>query len=759
MRVPVVLSPVRWPRRPAAGARSRRRLTGFGLLALVGIATAPLPQAGAATAPCPAGSARPWCDPARSPDERAGLLLAAMTKQERIELLGGDELVGAIGLPGTHTGTLRGVSRLGLPTVHLTDGPAGIRSGRATALPAPVLVASSFSRSTAAAASTVLGTEAVARGNDVVLAPSLNMVRTPLGGRTFEVLGEDPYLAGQLAATQVHTLQSLGLIANVKHFAVNNQEGASTTPLGNLVAIGDLGSRFSVDARVDERTLREIYLPAFEATIKEGGALSVMCAYSRVNGVYACENRHLLTDILRDDWGFQGTVIADYGAAYSPARALKAGLNLDIWPGILLSPTTVGWSLLTGAVRQSTVDQRARETLRALFAGGVFDRPRGAAPTGIDVGAHDDRAARIAEDGMVLLRNERAALPLSPDTPGTIAVIGPEASMNKGGGGSSATAALRTTTPLGGLRARFGASRIAYSNGRDRARAARLAKGAAAAIVIVGDRASEGVDKPCLGLNCGQFDQIDRDALIEAVAEANPRTIVVLQTAGPVLTPWRERVAAILEAWYPGQAGGRAIARLIAGDAEPRGHLPLTFPASAADGPTDGDASRYPGVSTGSRIGHTATYSEGVLIGYRWYDAKQLSVAYPFGFGLSYTSWALSNLRIDAGSPATVRVTVTNTGSRTGTAAPQVYVGLPAPAPGATQAPWQLRGFDRVTLQPGASRDVAFQLTDRDLSSWSTAAGDWRIAPGCQRIAVGFSSRDLPLRGAVSRGTVGGDCG
>ncbi len=748
---------------PAGAARRRRsRLRALGraataafVLATTGAAALP---AGAsaqvdAGAPCAIRLGRPWCDTGLTPDARAGLLLQAMTQQERIGLLGGDELLGVLGQAGTHTGTSNGILRLGVPTVHLTDGPAGVRSGSSTALPSPMLVAASFDPAAASADYGVLAAEAKAKGNDVVFGPGVNMLRTPLNGRTFEYLGEDPHLASRIAVAEIRRMQADGVIADVKHFAANNQEGVGDTPAeGSLAGSSTTGNRMTVDARVGERALRELYLPAFEAAVKDAGVLSVMCAYPRVNGTYACENGPLLTDVLRRDWGFKGQVLADYGATHSTAASLEAGLAFEPWPGINLGPLAVNAALGRGEVDQATIDQRVLETLRTLFAGGVFDRAPYPEDGAIDADAHDRTVGEVAERGMVLLRNTSAALPLDPAGTGRVAVIGPEADEVKGGGGSSATAALRPTSPLAGLQARYGADHVTSDDGSDAARAAEVARGADAAVVVVGDRAIEGVDKPCLSLNCGQSDGVDRDALVRAVAAANPRTIVVLETSGPVLMPWRDQVGAILEAWYPGQAGGRAIARLLAGDAEPSGRLPATFPVDEADEPTAGDTTRYPGVPDGTGIGEAATYSEGTLIGYRWFDAKAKPVAYPFGFGLGYTTFALSDERIEDGATVTVRATVTNTGARRGSTVPQAYVGLPAPAPGEEIAPWQLRGFEKVTLEPGASREVSFALDERALSSWSTAEHGWRIAPGCQRIAVGLSSRDLPLQGGVTRG-------
>jgi beta-glucosidase len=689
---------------------------------------------------------RPWCDTQRSADERAGLLLGALTLEEKIGLLAGDELTGVQGRENAHTGTSNGVDRVGLPPVYFSDGPVGVRQGKATGMPSSMTVASSFDPAVAFRHAAIVGDEARRKGNDVVFAPAVNMMRTPLNGRTFEYFGEDPFLAARIAASWTKGVQSEGVIANVKHYAVNNQEGVGTRPPGSPLGVPVTGSRMTVDAQVDERALREIYLPQFEAAVKEGGAGSVMCAYPRVNGIYACENEHLLEDVLKRDWAFPGFVLTDYGAAKSTVNSLNNGLDLDIWPGFAYRPELVRAALATGQVAESTVDEHVRRILRTLFAFGFFDREAYRLDTGsIDQAAHDRAAAELEQQGMVLLENDGGILPLDAGRVGKLALIGPEAQTILDGGGSSAIDEFKLTTPRQGIEARLGADRVAFDDGSDRARAAATAAGADVAVVVVGDRMTEGSDKPCMGLGCGQADSVDRDGLIEAVAAAQPNTVVVLQSGGPVLTPWRDKVKGLLEAWYPGQNGGTAIARVLFGDAEPAGRLPATFPLREADEPTAGDPEKYPGV------GERVTYKEGVLIGYRWFDQRRLGVAYPFGHGLTYTTFRFGRLRVRRGATVRASVAVTNTGARAGTAVPQAYVGMPAPGEGLVQPPWQLKGFSRVRLAPGETKRVSFALGSRAFSYWDTAAGDWRVAPGCYEIGVGASSRDLPLRAVVSR--------
>ncbi|MDX6649341.1 MAG: beta-glucosidase [Solirubrobacteraceae bacterium] len=691
-------------------------------------------------------AARPWCDTRLSPDARAELLLQALTREERISLLAGDELTGVAGREGTHTGTSNGVARVGLPNIYFSDGPVGTRQGKATGMPSPLSLAASFDPELAKRHAAVVGDEVKKKGNDVVFAPAMNMQRTPLNGRTFEYFGEDPFLSARIAVGWTHGVQAQGIIANAKHFAVNNQEGAGPQPPGSPLGAGVAGNRLSVDARLDERTLREIYLPQFEATVKEGRAGSVMCSYPRVNGQYACENSHLLEDVLKGDWGFRGFVLTDYGAAKSTSNSLNNGLDLDIWPAIAYRPELVNASLASGQASEATVDEHVRRQLRTLFAYGFFDRPAYVDDTSkIDQSAHGAEAAAIEEQGVVLLKNERALLPLDAARVGKVALIGPEADAIKDGGGSSAIDEFKLTTPRQAFAARLG-SRLVYHDGSDRAAVAEVARGADVAIVVVGDRMSEGSDKPCMDLSCGQTDGINREALIEAVAAAQPKTLVLLQSGGPVVTPWRDKVPAILEAWFPGQNGGTAMSRVIFGDAEPGGRLPTTFPVSEADEPTAGDPEKYPGV------GETVRYKEGVLIGYRWFDEMRKPVAFPFGFGLTYTTFSYSDLRLEpaAGNDVRGSALVRNTGPRAGTAVPQLYVGMPEPRPSIVQPPFQLKGFSKVALAPGASRRVTFTLDDRAFSYW--AGSRWEIAPGCYRVGVGAHSRDLPLQGIVGRG-------
>ncbi|MGH2953560.1 MAG: glycoside hydrolase family 3 C-terminal domain-containing protein [Solirubrobacterales bacterium] len=558
--------------------------------------------------------------------------------------------------------------------------------------------------------------------------------------------------------------QSRGLIATVKHYAAYNQEG--TGPLADMAqpgmtlqALGILateGNRMGVSANVDERALREVHLPPFEAAVTTAGAGAVMCSYNRVNGTHACQHPGLLDEVLRGDWGFEGFVLADYNAAHDAGESLRAGLDFEPWPGFVYSPAAVRAALLSGGASMADVDRSVRRYLRTLFAHGALDRPAHEADEElIDKKAHASAARRIAEAGTVLLRND-GLLPLRARRLDSIAVIGAAADEFVTGGGSSEIDPFSYTTPLAGIARRAGAVPVVHDDGSDLARAATIASEADVAIVIAPAYLTEGVDRRCLSLDCPPV-WGDQDALIEAVAAANPRTAVVLESGGPVLTPWRARVGAVLSAWYPGAEGGTAIARVLFGDVDPGGRLPVTFPEREADLPTAGDPRRYPGVD------NQVSYSEGVFVGHRWYDERRIRPAFAFGHGGSYTRFRFADLRLRAsgegarrGELARVSVAVTNAGRRRGVAVPQLYLRLPEPRPAVTQPPQALKGFAKLKLAPGATRRAQFRLDRRALSYWDVERDRWRIARGCYRVLVGRSSRRLPLRGTLA---VGRACG
>ncbi len=716
------------------------------------------------TAPARAGTTSrcgtySWCNTSLAPLTRAHLLLMAMSQTDKVNLLTG-----------------AAAPDVGLPAVKFTDGAlgaGGLGSGAsgATAMPAGIALAANFDPNMAHAYGAVVGIEARHRGFDGVWGPTVNIMRTPLGGRTYEGYGEDPYLATTTSVGWINGLQAQGVMADVKHFAANNQEGQiGVSPLTGL-----LGGRLFVDAVVDQRTLHEIYFPAFEGAVKQAHVATVMCSYNQVNGQYACADPALLTQTLRQAWGFGGFVFSDAGACHETAADLAAGTNLDIL-GTCYSPLLVDLALADGSVSQATLDQRVLETLRTLFVYGFFDHAPYVANTALDNVAGDAAVAdRVAAGGTVLLKNN-GVLPLSAGKDHSIAVIGPAANQYIHGNGSSQVTPWLTTTALAGIQHRAAESGIpvSYADGSNVAQAVAAARRASVAIVVAADTESEGVDKPCMSLTplCDggqatppaplstQLAFGNQDALIRAISAANPNTVVVLETGAPVLTPWRNSTAGLLEAWYPGEDGGTAVAHVLFGDTDPGGRLPATFPQRPGDIPTAGSLSSYPGLPGPQDLLGQETYSEGVMVGYRGYDNRGIAPAFPFGFGLSYTKFSFSNLAVasipDNGTnTATVTLTVTNTGNRAGLAVPELYVGLPSPQ-GVPEPPQQLKGFDKVELKANQSRRVTFKLDTRSLSYWDTTTSSWRVAPGCDAISVGSSSRQLPLRGFLSQG--GGTC-
>jgi beta-glucosidase len=690
----------------------------------------------------------PWCNTSLSPDERAGLLVGALTLDEKISLLAGSDAAG-------HTGASAAIPRLDVPPTYVTDGPVGVRQGStpATALPGPTAAAATFSERLAFLHGETIGNEAKGKGNDGVLAPTVNMMRTPLNGRSFEAYGEDPFLVSRTAVGWIKGAQSQGVFATVKHFAANNQEGydpsgqtgGGTLPLGG----GSVGARYIENSIVDERTLREVYLPQFEAAVREAHSGSVMCSYNRLNGQYACANKHLLTDILRNDWGFKGLLMSDWFLAthkQDTATNLNNGLDLEMPNPNSYDPNSVKLALATGQSTEAEVTEHARNLLRTMFAFGLFDRagyPND--ENRIDKAAHARTAQQIEESAITLLRNKDGALPLDAGKLGSVAVIGAAAKTNVVGGGSANVTPYSNVTPFDGITRRAGGGvQVKYDDGSDAARAADVAKGSSVALVFAADYEVEGTDRQCLSLECPNK-YGDQDALIRAVAASQPNTIVVLQTGAPVLTPWRDSVKGLLEAWYPGEQGGTAIARMLFGDVNPSGHSPATFPKQDGDIPTAGDPEKYPGQ------GENVFYKEGLLIGYRWYDAHGIQPAYPFGAGLSYTSFSYSGLEMsdpDTGGTVTASFTVKNTGERTGDAVPQLYLSAPSTA-AVSEPPKWLAGFNRVTLAPGKSARVKIAIRQRSRQYYSPAANGWKDLQGCMPVLIGTSSRDIVLRGTT----------
>ncbi len=727
-------------------------------MSLVASAALMLPAVGiAAEAPGPgspcAGSANPWCNTSLSPDERAQLVLAAMTQAEKFDFMAGEGLLGL----GGHTGRNAGIPRLGVPEVDQTDASAGVRQGEATAMPAPIALAATFDQDLARRYGALVANEAKNRGNDILLGPGVNIMRIPGNGRNFEYFSEDPELAAEVAVAYIEGTQGEGVIADVKHYALNNQEGLP----------GPVGSRHLVNAIVDERTLREIYLPAFEAAVKDADVGTVMEAYNRVNGAYMTENCPLVVDVLKGDWDFAGFAISDYFVAQqSTVDSANCGNDLEEPSPVHYTPELLGAAVASGQVSQATIDDHVLRQLRTMFAFGLFDRAPFPEAGAIDFAGHGATARKVAGRAMTLLKNRGGRLPLDPGSVERIALIGEAADEYAVGAGSSQVDPIHApVTPLDGIRSRAAAAGITvvYDDGTDPARAAQVAAAADVAIVVAATHEGEGAggDRPCLSLApaCNPPPPIDldgpgplygdQDAVIAAVGAAQKDTVVVLESGTPVLMPWLRRVKAVLEAWYPGQEGGDAIAAVLFGAVNPAGRLPVTFPKSEADTPFAGHPERYPGIND------TATYSEGVFMGYRHYDQHRIKPLFAFGHGLSYTQFRFSDLRVQrapgkrGGAFAKVSLAVTNTGDRRGVAVPQLYLGLPS-RPGVRQPPKALKGFNPIELARDQARRVRFKLDRRAVSYWDAEAHEWRLASGCVRVLVGRSSRKTPLEGTLA---------
>jgi beta-glucosidase len=648
-----------------------------------------------------------------------------------------------------HKRYVPGIPSLGIPPLVVTNGPAGAGPGDdpvqqpATALPAPISLAASFDAALADQYGRVTGQESADLGNNLLEGPDVNIVRVPQAGRTFESLSEDPYLTSRIGTAEIEGIQSRpGMIAEVKHFDAYSQETYRNTPQDNNI--------------VSDRVLHEIYDPPFQQAITKGHAQSVMCSYASINGVYSCQDPYLLQTTADQRWGFDGFVQSDFGAVHSTVSSALAGMSLEMPTGVYYA-APMEQAVEDGQVPIETVNQLLVDRFAAMIRAGLFSHPVATSP----IPAQQDGAFSLsaAEQGMVLLKNDQRQLPLAAGALHSVAVIGPYAgAAMTGGGGSSHVDPLYTVSPVQGIKNVVGAGvNVTYDDGSDTAAAAAAAKSADVAVVMVGDTQSEGADQKSLSLSGNQ------DALVQAVAAANPHTIVVVKSGNPVLMPWLSQVPAVVEAWYPGEEDGDAVAAVLFGKVNPSGKLPVTFPVSESQTPTS-SPSQYPG--TNGQV----NYSEGLGVGYRGYDAENITPMFPFGYGLSYTTFAFSRLKVDpplvrnavSGPGAsscgcngqgtrlgTVSATVTNTGKVAGAEVAQLYLGDPAVA---GEPPRQLEGFAKVYLKPGQSTRVTFPLTGHDLSYWDDAANGWVVPDGTFGVYVGDSSApaNLPLRGSLT---------
>lgn len=667
---------------------------------------------------------RPWMRSSLAAEQRADLLLQAMTVEEKITMVHGVDprpIQGYVGYVPENT-------RLGIPALRLADGRAGVGNGAkdVTLLPAPIAASSSWDTHLMRQFGEVLGNEEWRKGTNVALAPSIDVVRVPEWGRTFESYGEDPYFNGQMAIAEIQGIQSQGPIADANMYLTMNQED----------------NRFKEDSIVDRRTLHEIYLPPFEAAIKEGNVGTVMCAYVKTNGSYSCESPYLLTTLLRKQLDFEGWVMSDWGATHSTVASANTGLDQEM-PDAKYYGVSLKAAIASGQVSMATLDEHVRRILVTMFRFGLFDKPQtGTWDSSVRTPEHGAFSLQAAEQGTVLLKNANGLLPLSDGQ--SIAVIGAAggAKPKASGGGSSGMVAPYVISPVEGVRKRGEAhAQVSYDDGSDPARAAEVAKAAKVAIVFVNTDDSEGRDRPNLELPNHQ------DELVEAVAAANPNTVVVLNTGGPVLMPWIDKIRGLIEAWYPGQEDGTAIAAILYGDVNPSGKLPLTFPLTADEIPTS-TATQWPGENGNS------TYSEKLDVGYRWYDAHHVQPLYPFGYGLSYTTFRLSELRVIpemihgkmSKRSVLVELQVRNTGKRVGAEVIQVYVEQPDRN---GEPPRQLRAFTKVNLKPGQRQSIRLELSSRSFEIYDPDLHAWKMPSGKYQILAGTSSRDLPLQGQV----------
>ena len=709
-----------------------------------GLVLASAAPAGLARAP----RAQAWLDATMSPDARARLLVAALTLDEKVAIMHGIGTETGMGYVGLHTGAVPPIPRVGFPGLHFADGPLGVHAPGipATALPAGVALAATFDPEAARAYGAVVGREARATNNDVVFGPMVNMAREYRAGRNFETYGEDPFLAAEIAVADVQGIQAQGVMATTKHWIAYNQEIESNTTVPGT----------AVDAVIDERTLHEIYMPAFEAAVQQGGTASVMSAYNKVNGAYNAENCPLLRDTLKAVLGFDGFVVSDYDSTHGSALDVTCGNDIELPDGT--NYQNLQADVAAHRVSVAAIDAAVLRVVRQAFAFGVFER----APCAqvdhcfpVNAAAGGAVARRVAQESTVLLKNNPVSgaplLPIDPAHVHSIALVGPGADKVTKGHGSSEVVPLYEVTPLQGITARAGGINIMFSTNA----ATQLANAAAAdlAVVFVGDSAGEGADRDCIALTCpGWTDfQATADAVVTATAAVNPHTVVVLSSGAPDLLPWESLVPAMVQSWYPGEEQGNAIASVLFGDFNPSGRLPVSFPRLESDQPAF-TPQQYPGIA------NEAQYSEGMYIGYRHFDKTATAPLFSFGHGLSYTTFSYSNLAVAAvpsggvpvsrtglgGATGMISFDVTNTGNRAGSDVPQLYLGAPA---GATvdEPVRQLAGFKRVSLRPGETARVHLPVPVRAVSYYDVGRHGWTPLPGCHQVEIGSSESKIRL--------------
>ena len=704
---------------------------------------------------------QPWMDTAKPADQRAAAVVAAMTLDEKLALVMGytdpeqlmkepDDIVSpaikadvkANHIKGS-AGYIAGIPRLGIPAQWQTDASIGVRVAgmERTALPSSLATAASFDPKITEMGGIMIATEARASGFNVFLAGGGNLAREPRNGRNFEYTGEDPLLTGRMTGGLINGIQSQHMVSTMKHWAVNDQESQRTT----------------VDAAISKQAMRQSDLLAFEMIYDLSNPGSVMCAYNLINGDWACENDYLNNHVLKQDWGFKGYVMSDWGAVHSSAKAANAGLDqFTGYPccghhGAFFSAKSLKAEINAGAIPMSRIDDMAERILWPLFAKGVVDNPVKVTP--IDFEADAIVSQKAAEASLVLLKNDGNLLPLAGVK--SIAMIGGHADKGvMAGGGSSGVTPIggnavpglepktwpgpvvfMPSSPVEALKAAKSDSTITYISGDDIKKAAALAKTSEVAIVFVTQFMGEGIDNP-LELPGNQ------DALVAAVVKANPHTIVVIESGGAILMPWAGKVPAILEAFYPGARGGQAIANILTGQVNPSGHLPISFPASNkqlahAD---------IPGFHKPDGIKVAITYDEGAAIGYKWYDVKDYKPLFAFGHGLSYTTFATSAAIATADGPNDVSVggSVTNTGKRAGAAVMQVYISPAEWQAAGWEAPKRLVAFQKVELAPGQGQNFTAKVDPKLLATYDDTTDSWVVKGGVYHVMLGQTSDNLP---------------
>jgi beta-glucosidase len=689
----------------------------------------------------------------QSPDSRAQAVLRQLTLDEKIALLHGNGMAhnGQWQMPLTPltnggAGYTEGVPRLGIPALVISDAAYGVRSsgenGRySTALPSCLGLASSWDRDAAYEYGALIARELRAQGFNMSLGGGVNLTREPRNGRTFEYQGEDPILAGTMVGHLIKGLQAQHVLGNVKHYAINDQETG----------------RDFVNAIISKRAMQESDLLAFHIGLRISDAGAVMCSYNVVNGDHACENSYLLTDVLKKQWGFRGYVLSDWGGTHSTVKASAAGLDQEQPMGDYFGPA-LKEAVKAGKVPMSELDDHVLRILRSEFATGIVDHP--VQTSVVDAEGGLEIAQRLEEQSIVLLRNEGALLPLDATKLKSVAVIGAHADVGMISGGGSAQVdppggnaiappGMGATTwqahiwfpasPLKAVRAKLPGAKVEFNSGENLAAAAELAKNSDVAIIFAYQWESEGDDLANLSLPDGQ------DALIARVSAANRRTIVVLETGTAVTMPWAGQVGGIVEAWYGGSRGNVAVANVLFGDVNPSGKLAATFPKSEQDLPHPAIVPVPPGGPSATPP-YSVTYDEGLKVGYKWYDAEHKTVLFPFGYGLSYTTYSYSNLKVDAAAHQ-ASFTVTNTGKRRGAEIAEVYVSLPAAA---QEPPKRLVGWSKEKLGPGESRELSVEIDPQFLMVFDEQSNAFKRVPGTYIFAVGGSSQDLKLTREVT---------